>query len=153
MITELPIPDFQIGLIQDERIIKMTDKRCKYKFNWLDHLYYFGMGNDEMPLNWRHLTPFYVSVNSILIWPVAFYVILWHESDPLKSIYTLGIFCVIISLYDWPLEKYHFTPERERTYFRSHPQRKHISANTVWWLSLTITLTNFVLLGLVIILR
>lgn len=45
----------------------MTDKRRKYKFNWLAHLYYFGMGNDEMPLNWRHLTPFYVSVNSILI--------------------------------------------------------------------------------------
>lgn len=124
--------------------------RRKYKFNWLDHLYYFGMGNDEMPLNWRHLTPFYVSVNSILIWPVAFSVILWHESDPLKSIYTFGIFCVIISLYDWPLKKYHFTPEREQAYFRQYPQRRQISVKVMPWLPITIYVGNIAILWFII---
>lgn len=147
MITELPIPDFQIGLIQDERIIKMTDKRRKYKFNWLDRLYYMGVNYG--PARWP--MPFEALVYSVLMWPFVFILIASKNEQTL--FYTLGIFIVILLFYERPLKKYWFTPERERAYFRRYPQRKHISFNTVWWLSLTITLTNFVLLGLVIILR
>lgn len=121
----------------------------KYKFNWLDHLYYMGEGRqvDRWPM------PFEALLYSILMWPVALSVIFWVSSDKQNIIYTLCIFVVIILFYERPLKKYWFTPKREKAYFRRYPQRKHISANTLWWLSLTITLTNFVLLGLVIILR
>lgn len=121
-------------------------QRRKYKFNWLDHLYYFGRGNDEMPLNWRHLTPFYVLVNSILLWPLPFSVILWYKSDQTKMIYTLVIVCVITCLYDWPLEKYHFTPEREQAYFRQYPQRRQLSEKVMPWLPITIYLANIAIL-------
>ena len=146
MTTELAIPDFQIGLIQGERIIKMTDKRCKYKFNWLDHLYYMGVNYG--PARWP--MPFDALLYSILMWPVALSVIFWVSSDKRKIFYTLCIFVVILLFYERPLKKYWFTPERERAYFRSYPQRKHISANILWWLSLTIYLTNIVILGLVL---
>lgn len=124
-------------------------QRCKYKFNWLDRLYYMGVNYG--PARWP--MPFEALVGSILMWPVALSVIFWVSSDEQTFFCTLGIFVVILLFYERPLKKYWFTPERERAYFRSYPQRKHISVNTVWWLSLTITLTNIVLLGLVIILH
>ena len=144
MITELPIPDFQIGLIQDERIIKMTDKRRKYKFNWLDHLHY--MGANCGPTRWPK--PFEALVCSVLMWPFVFILIASRNEQTLFC--TLGIFIVILLFYERPLKKYWFTPERERAYFRRYPQRKHISFNTVWWLSLIITSTNVILMFLVL---
>lgn len=108
----------------------------KYKFNWLDHLYYMGEGRqvDRWPM------PFDALVGSILMWPFEF--ILIASRDEQTFFCTLCIFVVILLFYDRPLKKYWFTPKRERAYFRSYPQRKHISANTLWWLSLTITLTK-----------
>lgn len=122
-------------------------QRHKYKFNWLDRLYYMGVNYG--PARWP--MPFEALLYSILMWPFVF--ILIASRDEQTFFCTLGIFVVILLFYERPLKKYWFTPERERAYFRSHPQRKHISFNTVWWLSLIITLTNIVLLGLVIILR
>lgn len=118
----------------------------KYKFNWLDHLYYMGEGRqvDRWPM------PFDALVGSILLWIPAFSVIFWTSSDKQNIIYTLCIFVVIIIFYERPLKKYWFTPERGRAYFSRYPQRKHISTNTLWWLSLTIYLTNIVILGLVL---
>lgn len=128
----------------------MTNKRRKYKFNLIDRLYYIGKGDDQLPFKWRHLTPFNTLIFSILLWPVAFSVILWHSSDPLKSIYALGIFCVIIFLYDWVLEKYHFTPEREQAYFRRYPQRRQLSLKVMPWLPITILLGNIAILWFLI---
>lgn len=124
----------------------MTNKRRKYKFNWIDHLYYIGKGDDQLPFMWRQLTPFNTLIYSMLLWLVAFSVILWHSSDSLKSIYALGIFCVIIFLYDWVLEKYYFTPEREQAYFRRYPQRKQSGVKVMPWLPITILLTNIAIL-------
>ncbi len=122
----------------------------KYKFNWLDHLYYIGRGSDQVPLEWSWLTPFYTLVNSILMWPMAFYIILWHSSDQPKTIYTLCIVLVIILFYGWPLEKYHFTPEREQVYFRRYPQMRQISVKVMPWLPITILLTNIAILWFII---
>lgn len=144
MITELPIPDFQIGLIQDERIIKMTDKRRKYKFNWLDRLYYMGVNYG--PARWP--MPFEALVYSVLMWPFVFILIASRNEQTLFC--TLGIFIVILLFYERPLKKCWFTPERERAYFRRYPQRKHTSANTLWWLSLVITATNVIAIFLVL---
>jgi len=120
----------------------MAHKRRKYNFNWIDRLYYIGKGDDQLPFKWRQLTPFNTLIYSILLWPVAFSVILWHSSDPLKSIYVLGVFCVIIFLYGWVLE----TPEREQAYFRRYPQRRQISVKVMPWLPITILLTNIAIL-------
>ena len=121
----------------------MAFKR-KYKFNWLDYLYYMGVNYG--PARWP--MPFEALVCSVLMWPFVFILIASRNEQTLFC--TLGIFIVILLFYERPLKKYWFTPERERAYFRSHPQRKHISANTLWWLSLTIYLTNIVILGLVL---
>lgn len=86
----------------------------------------------------------------MLLWPVAFSIILWYPSNQLKIIYTLCIICVIISLYDWPLEKYYFTPEREQAYFRRYPQRRQISVKVMPWLPITILLTNIAILWFLI---
>lgn len=128
----------------------MTNKRRKYTFNWLDRLYYIGKGDDQLPFKWRQLTPFNTLIYSMLLWPVAFSIILWYPSNQLKIIYTLCIICVIISLYDWPLEKYYFTPEREQAYFRRYPQRRQISVKVMPWLPITILLTNIAILWFLI---
>lgn len=121
-------------------------QRRKYKFNWLDHLYYMGVNHG--PERWP--MPFEALAGSVLLWTVALSGIFWYPDNKQNINYTLCIFAVIILFYERPLKKYWFTPERERAYFRRYPRRKHISHNTLWWLSLTINLTNFVLLGLVL---
>lgn len=124
----------------------MTDKRRKYKFNWLDRLYYMGVNYG--PARWP--MPFEALLYSILMWPVALSVIFWVSSDKQKIFYTLCIICVIISLYDWPLEKYHFTPEREQAYFRRYPQRRQLSLKVMPWLPITILLGNIAILWFLI---
>lgn len=119
-------------------------QRRKYKFNWLDRLYYMGV--NYVPDRWP--MPFEALIYSILMWPFEF--ILIASRDEQTFFCTLGIFVVILLFYERPLKKYWFTPKREKAYFRRYPQRKHISFNTVWWLSLIITSTNVILMFLVL---
>lgn len=116
----------------------------KYKFNWLDHLYYMGVNYG--PARWP--MPFEALVGSILLWPFVF--ILIASRDEQKLFCTLCIFVIIILFYERPLKKYWFTPERERAYFRRYPRRKHVSVNTVWGLSLVIIATNIIAIFLVL---
>lgn len=119
-------------------------QRRKYKFNWLDHLYYMGVNHG--PERWP--MPFEALVYAILMWPFVF--ILIASRDEQTFFCTFCIFAVIILFYERPLKKYWFTPERERAYFRRYPRRKHVSVNTVWGLSLVITATNIIAIFLVL---
>lgn len=123
----------------------MSAKKRTYKFNRFDHLYYMGVNYG--PARWP--MPFDALVGSILMWPFVFFLIALKD-EQIFFFCTLCIFVIITLFYERPLKKYWFTPERERAYFRRYPQRKHISVNTVWWLSVTITLTNIVVLLLLI---
>lgn len=120
-------------------------QRRKYNFNWLDHLYYMGVnyGSSRWPM------PFEALICSILMWPFVFILIFWVKSDE-QMIGWLLFGCVAFFFSDWPFKKFLFTPKRERAYFRRYPQRKHISYNTLWWLSLSITVSNIAILGFVI---
>ncbi len=122
----------------------MSAKKRTYKFNWLDHVYYMGVNYG--PARWP--MPFEALVYSVLMWPFVFILIASKNEQTL--FYTLGIFIVILLFYERPLKKCWFTPERERAYFRRYPQRKHTSANTLWWLSLVITATNVIAIFLVL---
>lgn len=120
----------------------------KYKFNWLDYLYY--MGANCGPTRWPK--PFEALIYSILMWwPFVFALIFWGVSGEQLIGWLLYVGVVFLSLFSgWPLKKYWFTPERERAYFRRYPHRKYISLNTVWWFSVTITVTNIIAMFLVL---
>lgn len=122
-------------------------QRRKYKFNWLDRLYYMGV--NYVPDRWP--MPFEALIYSILMWPFVFIMILLYKRDEpvigLLFVVCMGLF---FHFYDWPLKKFLFTSERERAYFRRYPQRKNIKYNTLWWLSLVITATNVIAIFLVL---
>lgn len=52
------------------------------------------------------------------------------------------IACLIVVAFgsEWLLGKYRFTPECERVYFRSYPQRKHYSVKVLFWIPVVIYL-------------
>lgn len=104
----------------------MTDKRRKYKFNWLDHLYY--MGNDVVVWSvWFYFELFFVGVPLLLLLLcVGVMVIKQTVNAPLIyiSIYAACALAVVLYSKRW-LKIHRFTPERERAYFRCYPQRKH----------------------------
>ena len=119
----------------------MSAKKRTYKFNWLDHLYYIGKGCDKLPYEWTLLTPFHVVMFSILMWPLMFCIIFWAKSDEQKII-CMTFWIAAILFYQWPLEKYRFTPEREQAYFRLYPQRRQLSLKVMPWLPIKILLGN-----------
>lgn len=116
-------------------------QRRKYKFNWLDHLYYMGVnyGSTRLPM------PFDALVYSVLMWPMMFSIIFW-ASDDVQEIICMTLYFVVILFYDWPLRKFRFTHERERAYFRRYPQRKEHSVILHFWLPITIYLANIAIL-------
>lgn len=81
----------------------MTNKRRKYKFNWLDHLYYMGVNYG--PARWP--MPFEALIYSILMWPFVFIMILLYKRDEpvigLLFVVCMGLF---FHFYDWPLKNF-----------------------------------------------
>lgn len=122
-------------------------QRRKYKFNWIDHLYYIGKGGCPVPSRWP--MPFETLLFSILMWPIAFSIIYW-PSDGVPIIICMTLYIFIVLFYDWLLRKYRYSPERERAYFRRYPQQKEHSVIVLFWLPITMLLGNIAILGFVV---
>lgn len=84
------------------------------------------------------------------MWPLVLAVIFWASSER-QRIVCMALYIVIILLYDWPLEKYRFTPERARAYFRRYPGRAQCSVAVLFLLPIAILLANIALLSLVVL--
>ena len=101
----------------------------KYKFNWLDHLYYLGkytavgMGvwcNLMLALSMLPLTLFLICLIHILADQK------YNATIMQVSIYSTCALAVIFCS-NWLLKKLRFTPQRERAYFRRYPERKDVN--------------------------
>lgn len=108
----------------------MQKFRRKYKFNALDHMYYIGHGALQSPLRWW-ATPLRAVVMAFFLTPMVFL------SAFIKGVAGAVIFVAAVAGsigFEWLLERYRFTPERERAYFRRYPDRKRYRP---WLLFLT----------------
>lgn len=125
----------------------MSAKRRKYKFNWLDHLYFMGKGSWRVPLRaWP--TPF-----EALGWAVVGVPLMFLILFVAKSLLTgyICIACLIAASFgwEWLVRKYRFTPQREKAYFRRYPDRKQYSIKRLFWIPVAMLLTAFAIWGFV----
>ncbi len=108
----------------------MQKFRRKYKFNALDHIYYMGRDTWRLPLRWWP-TPLQAVVIAVFVTPMTFLAAF------IEGVAGTALFVAALAVFigfEWPLERYRFTPERERAYFRRYPERKRYRP---WLLFLT----------------
>lgn len=108
----------------------MSAKRRKYKFNVLDYLWYMGKNSWRVPLQ-RWPTPFDAVVLSILasceILVGIYFVKKFPQYGTIIFLTFIMLGMILYLYYADILRKYHFTPEREKAYFRRYPEREHCS--------------------------
>lgn len=101
----------------------------KYKFNWLDRLYYTGKGGPAIWSMWFYVECFFVLPPLILL--LLCMVVMVREQTVNAVLVGISICatCALaaILLSKRFLEKHRFTPQRERAYFRRYPGRKNYS--------------------------
>lgn len=99
----------------------------KYKFDWLDHLFYTGKGGPAQWSMWFYLESLCV-LTPLLLLLVCTGVMVIEQTVNTAVVMTsvLAAGGLAISLYSnrW-LKTHRFTPQRERAYFRRYPGRKH----------------------------
>lgn len=101
----------------------------KYKFNWLDHLYYLGKYTAVGVGVWSNL----MLALSVLPLTLLLFCLIHILADQKYnaaimqvSIYSTCALAVIFCS-NWLLKKIRFTPQRERAYFRRYPERKDVN--------------------------
>ncbi len=101
----------------------------KYKFNWLDHLYYLGKYTAGGVGVWSNL----MLALSVLPLTLLLFCLIHILADQKYnaaimqvSIYSTCALAVIFCS-NWLLKKLRFTPQRERAYFRRYPERKDVN--------------------------
>lgn len=99
----------------------------KYRFNWIDHLYYTT--GKEMPRwsVWFYFESFFVLVPLVLLLLCVGVMLIKQTVNAALihiSIYAACALAVVLYSKRW-LKIHRFTPQRERAYFRRYPQRKH----------------------------
>ncbi len=101
----------------------------KYKFNWLDHLYYLGKYTAVGVGVWSNL----MLALSVLPLTLLLFCLIHILADQKYnaaimqvSIYSTCALAVIFCS-NWLLKKLRFTPQRERAYFRRYPERKDVN--------------------------
>ena len=118
-------------------------QRRKYKFNWIDHLYYTGKDVAVWSV-WFYFEFFFISVPLLLLLLcVGVMLIKQTANATLIHISTYASCALAVVLYSKRWLKIHrFTPQRERAYFRRYPQRKHYRTPFI------ITISAFLMTGL-----
>lgn len=101
----------------------------KYKFNWLDHLYYLGKYTAVGVGVWSNL----MLALSVLPLTLLLFCLIHILADQKYnaaimqvSIYSTCALAVIFCS-NWLLKRLRFTPQRERAYFRRYPERKDVN--------------------------
>lgn len=87
----------------------------KYKFNWLDHLHYIGKSSWRVHTRWT--TPL-AAVATWLLWFPLLLLIVFNSTSAEAAWCFIACLITVAFGSEWLLEKYRFTPERERVYFR-----------------------------------
>lgn len=101
----------------------------KYKYNWLDHLYYTGKGGSAQWSLWFYIEGFFILTPLVLL-SLCMIVMVGEQTVNTVLLRTAILAACVLAavLYSkWLLKKHRFTPERERAYFRRYPQRKYYS--------------------------
>lgn len=101
-------------------------QRRKYRFNWIDHLYYTGKDVAVWSV-WFYFESFFVLVPLVLLLLCVGVMLIKQTANAALihiSIYAACALAVVLYSKRW-LKIHRFTPERERAYFRCYPQRKH----------------------------
>lgn len=121
----------------------MRQRRRKYRFNIIDHLHYVA-GWERLHYNViLKCREFQTPLVDVLF--VAVPVLALPFSVFFPTIYSLFAFLLsgfaVVSLVNYLLDKYRFTPARERAYYRRYPQRKdglkprwHMVFNFAGWI-------------------
>lgn len=101
--------------------------RRKYKFNWLDHLYYMGKHTVDLRV-WFHLMlVLFLPPLGLLIFCVICFLSERTYNKVIIRVSICSICALTVVFYaNWLLKKLRFTPQRERAYFRRYPQKKDI---------------------------
>lgn len=101
----------------------------KYNFNRLDHLYYTGKGGPAVWSMWFYVECFFVLPPLILLLLCTVVMVMAQKVNTvLVGISILAACALAVDLLSKRLlEKRHFTPQRERAYFRRYPERKYYS--------------------------
>lgn len=105
----------------------MAFKR-KYKFNWLDHLYYLGKYSVGVRV-WFYLLLVLFAPPLTLLLICLIHILAdqkYNATIMQVSIYSTCALAVIFGS-NWLLKKRRFTPQRERAYFRRYPERKDVN--------------------------
>lgn len=102
--------------------------RRKYKFNWLDHLYYTGKGGPAQWSMWFYIECFFVLPPLVLLLLCTVVMVREQTVNTVLVILSICAACALaVAFYaNWLLKKLRFTPQRERAYFRRYPQKKDI---------------------------
>lgn len=106
----------------------MAFKR-KYKFNWLDHLYYAGKGDPAVWSMWFYIKCFFILPPLILLLLCTVVMAMEQTVNSVLVILSILAACAlaVVLFSKRLLEKRRFTPQRERAYFRRYPRRKYYS--------------------------
>lgn len=101
-------------------------QRRKYKFNWIDHLYYTGKDVAVWSV-WFYFESFFVLVPLVLLLLCVGVILIKQTANAALIQISICAACALaVVLYSKRWLKIHrFTPQRERAYFRRYPQRKH----------------------------
>lgn len=100
----------------------------KYKFNWLDHLYYLGKYSVGVRV-WFYLLLVLFAPPLTLLLICLIHILADQKYNAIimqVSIYSTCALAVIFCS-NWLLKKLRFTPQRERAYFRRYPERKDVN--------------------------
>lgn len=100
----------------------------KYKFNWLDHLYYLGKYSVGVSV-WFYLLLVLFAPPLTLLLICLIHILAdqkYNATIMQVSIYSTCALAVIFCS-NWLLKKRRFTPQRERAYFRRYPERKDVN--------------------------
>lgn len=101
----------------------------KYKFNWLDHLYYLGKYTAGGVRVWFYLLLVLFAPPLTLLLICLIHILAdqkYNATIMQVSIYSTCALAVIFCS-NWLLKKRRFTPQRERAYFRRYPERKDVN--------------------------
>lgn len=118
-------------------------QRRKYKFNWLDHLYYTGKDVAVWSVCF-YFESFIVLVPLVLLSLCVGVMVIKQTANAALihiSIYAACALAVVLYSKRW-LKIHRFTQQRERAYFRRYPQRKHYRTPVI------ITIGAFLMTGL-----
>lgn len=101
----------------------------KYKFNWLDHLYYLGKYTAVGVGVWSNLMLALSVLPLTLLLFCLIHILADQKYNAAIMQVSINSTCALAVIFcsNWLLKKLRFTPQRERAYFRRYPERKDVN--------------------------